>query len=182
MDTPVVTTSPTKPVSVTPVPPNTTVIPTTPKIETPIVTSANILAREVKKTDVPLATEPPVEEIQTEAELNKLDPISRAIIEKKVKDLESGYNKKYQTLATQRKEIEDLKAKLSNWTPQRLKDELNRPDFIQSMQTLQQSAPPQDWQGSTEEWSSLNDSEKRQFQQMRQERSEERRVGKECRL
>lgn len=140
----------------------------TQKVETPTVKSADILSRSAVKTEAPKVESP--EEIQTQAELDKItDPTQKAIIEKKIKDLESGYNKKYQTLAQQRKEVEDLKFKMSNWTPQRLAEELRKPEFIQSMQALQQQAPPQEWAGSAEEWSALSDSEKRQMQEMRRE-------------
>ena len=135
--------------------------PAEPKIESPIVSSADILKRSTN-AKVEVKTEP--EEIQTQAELDKItDPAQKAIIEKKIKDLESGYNKKYQTLAQQRKEVDDLKLKLSTWTPQRLAEELRKPEFVQAMQTLQQSSPPSNFEGSTEEWSGLNDSEKQRI-------------------
>lgn len=140
------------------------------KLETPKVSSSDILGRSSTKTELPKAEETPQEEIQTQSELDKItDPAQRAIIDKKIKDLESGYNKKYHTLAQQRKEVEDLKFKLSNWTPQRLAEELRKPEFIQSMQSLQQQAPPQEWNGSAEEWSALSDSDKQQMNQMRRE-------------
>lgn len=141
---------------------------TEPKVETPTVSSADILKRSSAPKQEAPKTDP--EEIQTQAELDKItDPATKAIIEKKIKDLESGYNKKYQTLAQQRKEVEDLKLKLSSWTPQRLAEELRKPEFVQAMQTLQQQAPPQQWDGSAEEWSALSPNEKQQFQQMRNE-------------
>ena len=37
------------------------------------------------------------------------------------------------------------------------------------MQILQQTSPPQEWEGSSEQWSSMSDAEKRQIQQMQQE-------------
>lgn len=138
-----------------------------PKFEAPKVNSSDILSRSQAKQ----AEAAPVEaEINPQAELDKItDPAQRAIIEKKLKDLESGYNKKYQTLAEQRKELESFKSKVSTWTPQRLAEELRKPEFVQAMQALQQSAPSQEWTGTQEEWSALSTSEKQQFQQMRNE-------------
>lgn len=136
------------------------------KIESPQVTSADILKRTSAKVE-PTKQES-VEELQGQLDDIK-DPVAKALVEKKIKDLESGYNKKYQTLAQQRKELEDLKAKISTWTPERLAEEMRNPAFVQAAQLLQQSAPPQDWAGSNEEWSSLSPTEKQQFQAMRQE-------------
>jgi len=156
-----------KPVETAPVVAVETPKPTEAKVEAPTVTSADILKRVSNpKPEAPVVQAP--EEIQTQAELDKItDPAQKAIIEKKIKDLESGYNKKYQTLAQQRKEVEDLKFKMSNWTPQRLAEELRKPEFVQAMQALQQTAPPSNFEGNPEEWSNLSDSEKRQFSEMK---------------
>lgn len=135
------------------------------KNEAPKISSDAILSRSAAKSEVKAEEAP----IQTDVELEKLDPSSRAIIEKKIKDLESGYNKKYQTLAQQRKEVEDLKQKISTWTPQRLQQEISRPDFVQAIQSLQSQAPPTNFEGSVEDWSALSDTDKRQFQQLRNE-------------
>jgi len=162
-------TEPTTPnVSVTPKPADSK--PDAPKFDTPEMKSSDILRRESTKTQEKPQDAPGTEEIQIQAELDKItDPAQRAVLEKKLKDLESGYNKKYQTLAQQRKDLEAMQAKISTWTPQRLAEELRKPEFVQAMQALQQTAPPQGWEGSPDDWSSLSDSEKQQFQQMRQE-------------
>jgi len=130
----------------------------TPKVESPVVTSADILKRTY--TPVPEATATS-EETNYRQDLDKItDPAVRAIAEKALKDFESGYNKKFQTLAQQKKELESMQAKISTWTPQRLQEELKNPAFVQAMQILQQQAPPSNFEGSSEEWSGLNDSEK----------------------
>lgn len=103
------------------------------------------------------------------------DPAVRAVVEKKLKDLESGYNKKYMTLAEEKKATEDLRKKLEadtnqSWTPQRLQEMLQRPDFAQAVQTAYaaqaQQTPPSNWEGSTEQWSNLSDSDKHAFRQL----------------
>jgi len=101
-------------------------------------------------------------------DLSKLDPATRKIVEDKLKNLESGFNKKYQQVAELRKKIEQEGVQNDTWTPQRLQTYLNRPDFIQAAQALQQQAAPQQWTGSTEEWSALTDGEKGQFMEMNQ--------------
>lgn len=143
--------------------------PATPKIETPQMTSSDILKR--SSSEAPKTTDA-IENKETSyrEDLDKItDPSVKLIAEKALKDFESGYNKKYQTLAQQRKELEEMKNKISTWTPQRLMEEMKNPAFAQAAQILQQTAPPQDWTGSSEEWSSLNSQEKQQFQQMRNE-------------
>jgi len=139
-----------------------------PKVESPIVSSSDILKRSQTKQEIKPDDTP--QEIDIKVELEKItDPTQRAILEKKLKDLESGYNKKYQTLAEQRKQAEELIKKSSTWTPQRLAEELRKPEFVQAMQILQQQAPPQQWEGSADEWSALTAQEKQQFAAMRQE-------------
>lgn len=101
-------------------------------------------------------------------ELSKLDPVTRKAVEEKLKHLEAGFNKKYQAVADLRKKMEADAANNDTWTPQRLQQYLQRPDFIQAAQALQQQAAPQQWTGSTEEWSALTDGEKGQFMEMNQ--------------
>ena len=132
-----------------------------PKIDAPIVSSADILKRTSEPK--PLDTSPP-QETNYREDLEKItDPVVKGIADKALKDFESGYNKKYQTLAQKSKELDDMKAKISTWTPQRLQEELKNPAFVQSMQILQQSSPPSNFEGSTDEWSNLSDSEKQRI-------------------
>ena len=142
------------------------ITPTTPKIETPTVTSGDILKRAVSQ-EAPKAE---LKETSYREDLEKItDPAVKAIAEKALKDFESGYNKKYQSLAEQRKQLETMQQKISTWTPQRLQEELKNPAFVQAMQVLQQQAPPQNWEGSADDWSALSPNEKQQIQAMRQE-------------
>ena len=140
----------------------------TESVDAPKVTSADILKR--SSESAPVKTDAPATESSYREDLEKItDPAIRAIAEKQLKDLESGYNKKFQTLAQQKKDLEQLQSKISTWTPQRLAEELRKPEFVQAMQVLQSQSPPHGWDGSTEEWSALSNTEKQQFQQMRQE-------------
>lgn len=147
-----VTPVPTKPVET---PPS---VAKTEKVEAPQVTSADILKR--SSTPTPAETPAPKETNYRE-DLEKItDPTVKAIAEKAIKDFESGYNKKFQSLADQRKELESMQQKISTWTPQRLQEELRNPAFVQAMQILQQQAPPSNFTGDAEEWSGLNETEK----------------------
>jgi hypothetical protein len=72
------------------------------KFESPKVNSSDILSRTSVKVE-PVNTVP-VEEGMAQVSLDDIkDPIAKAIIDKKIKDLESGYNKKYQTVSQLRK-------------------------------------------------------------------------------
>lgn len=139
------------------------------KVEAPVVKSADILVRGTK----PIEDNPkPQETTETNyrQDLEKItDPSVRAIAEKAIKDFESGYNKKYESLALQRKDLDARLQQISTWTPQRLQEELRKPEFVQAIQSLQQTAPPNGWEGSTDEWSALSPSEKQQFASLKQE-------------
>lgn len=171
--------APVAPVPVTPppaAPPMTAVPPAPavpvaaePRIEAPVITSADILKREVVAKPA-VAPTPTPDDVKVAEELSRIaDPAQRAILEKKLKDLESGYQNKYQTLAQQRREVEDIKFKLSNWTPQRLAEEMRKPEFVQSMQALQQTAPPTTFEGTPDEWSALSDTEKKHITKLEQD-------------
>ena len=96
------------------------------------------------------------------------DPVARAFVEKRIKELESGVNKKFIDAADKRKEAERLKAEYESklnepFTPQRVQELLKRPDFIQAAQMVQQSAPPTNFDGSVDQWSNLSDQEKQRI-------------------
>jgi hypothetical protein len=77
-------------------------------------------------------------------------------------------------LANEKKEVESLRQQLQAqtnqpWTPERVQQLLRDPNFAQAASLVQQSAPPADWSGSQEEWSTLTPNEKRQFSELRNE-------------
>lgn len=103
------------------------------------------------------------------------DPAARAVAEKKIRDLEAGFNRKFMSLAEEKKQVEALRQQLERdtnqvWTPQRLQEMLQRPDFAQAVQTAYQAqahaTPPGNWEGSPEQWSNLSDSDKQAFRQL----------------
>ena len=100
------------------------------------------------------------------------DPQARQLVEELKKSLEKGYNQKFMKLANEKKETENLRKQLEAqtnqpWTPERVQQLLRDPNFAQSAASLQQAAPPADWSGSQEEWSTLTPNEKRQFSELR---------------
>lgn len=95
------------------------------------------------------------------------DPIARALVEKKYKDLLSGYNKKFEQLAEERKTLAREKEKLAQpWTPERVNQLLSDPKFVESAQSIAEQRAPQQWQGSSEEWSALAPQEQQAFKMM----------------
>ena len=100
------------------------------------------------------------------------DPAARSLMEKRLKELESGYNKKYEDLANKRKELESSMNQPRAWTQEELDHALTDPNFISLVQARQQQAsanqPPVDFDGSVDEWSALTPQEKQTFAQLNQ--------------
>lgn len=117
----------------------------------------------VKLDDEPVYNSSDIEKIE--------DPKARQVAQDLYKQFEKGYQKKFQSLAEQRKGVESLEQQLkdqTNWTPERVQDALKDPNFVQAAQsvvkTKAQNQPPSNWGSSDEEWSALTDSEKQRFQ------------------
>lgn len=126
-----------------------------------IIKQVGSIKPEAEKSDEP--TLPPVnlDEIK--------DPQARAYLEKRIKEMESGLNKKFMDVASKSKEADRIKAEYeaklnAPYTPQRIQELLQRPDFVQSAQTLQQMAPPTNFEGNQEQWSNLSEGEKQRIQ------------------
>lgn len=93
------------------------------------------------------------------------DPAARKLVEDKIKNLESHFNKKYQSNAEKERSLETLRQDLERktnqpWTPQRVQEVLRDQTFVQAAQTVASQQAPQGFEGTQEEWSNLSDSEK----------------------
>lgn len=95
------------------------------------------------------------------------DPVARKLVENRLEEANKKIMQTFGEVGADKsklmKQVEELNSKLaasSTWTPQRLQQELNRPDFIQAAQYIQAQAAPPTWRGSQEEWSGLNEHEK----------------------
>ena len=110
---------------------------------------------------------------QTQVSLDDIkDPAARKIVEDKIKNLESHYNKKYQSNAEKERQLEALRQDLERktnqpWTPQRVQEILRDQTFVQAAQTVASQMPPSEFSGTQEEWSNLSDSEKRAIQELK---------------
>lgn len=99
------------------------------------------------------------------------DPVAKQILEKKLAEANAAIAKTFGEVGADKakvlQEVDRLKAEMTKpWTPQRLQEELRRQDFVQSAQQLQASVAPPGWEGTHDEWSALNTSEKQQFQNL----------------
>ena len=141
------------------------------KTETPIPKTEVDLVTRVSQVK---PTETPKEEIEGKFNINELDAEIEKITEPALKDqmvkfkksLLSGENQKYQEIATLRKQYETRLAEVSNWTPERLKSELNKPDFVQAAQTVLQSGNQAGL--SDDQYSALSETEKTELNQLKQ--------------
>lgn len=97
------------------------------------------------------------------SELEKIqDPAQRKMFEDVYGNMEKGLSKKMRELGNKISEYDNKLKQATTWTPERLKNEINRQDFLQSAQTVmqsQQTPPPSNWDGSNQAWSVLTPAE-----------------------
>ena len=108
-----------------------------------------------------------INELDAEIEKVQESPLKEQFLKLK-KSLISGENKKYEEIANLRKEYEKKISDISSWTPERLKEELSKPDFVQAANTVLQSGNPQGSGLSDEQWSALSDADKSELRILKQ--------------
>ena len=143
-----------------------------PVIEAPIVEAPkeDLISRvsKVKVEDKP--TELNIEEPKFDVNdiENIADPVAKEQALRAYKSFQRGFNQKFQELADLRKKLE-VTQQPTTWTKDRIRQELNKPDFIQaSQEVLQEQNPPDSGMNDTE-WSALTTNEKKQWQAMQSE-------------
>jgi len=87
---------------------------------------------------------------------------AKELIRKQRQSYDRAYGKKFQELADLRKALEG-KQENGAWTPERIRAEMNKPDFIQSAQTVASSQTE-----GTDEYSALSDTEKAEIKGLRE--------------
>jgi len=96
----------------------------------------------------------------------------KAEFEKKAKLFDNKAQEKFKAIGEQRRELEALQKELElktneSWSVDRVRSLLKDPAFVdaakQEIESRSANQPPQEWEGTTDEWSSLSDSEKRAF-------------------
>lgn len=78
--------------------------------------------------------------------------------DKAYKSMEKGYQEKYQALAEKRKELEQRLNEQTSWTPQRIQQLLQDPNFVQAAQVVMQTSDGNT--AGSEDWESLDDASK----------------------
>lgn len=134
--------------------------------EAPVTPKVDDLMKNISKPDqtpVQVAESEVLSQAKTELDQIK-DPVARKLVEDKIRNLEKGYNQKYMSLADEKRVLEAERNRLNApWTPDRLKSELAKQDFISSAQTLNSMRPPEGTGVSDEQWSYLTPDEKAQI-------------------
>jgi len=101
---------------------------------------------------------------ELDSEIEKIqDPAVKEQILGLKKSLISGENQKYQDIANLRKEYETKLAESTTWTPERIKSEMNKPDFVQAAQAVLGSG------NAIDEGSALSDKEQERLNQLQGE-------------
>jgi hypothetical protein len=85
------------------------------------------------------------------------------------KSMQSDYGRKTQEISELRKNYETKIADSTTWTPEKIQQVMNDKNFVDAASKVLQSQAPKEWNGTNQEWSALNDKEKQEFGQMKQE-------------
>jgi hypothetical protein len=106
------------------------------------------------------------------------DPVQRGIVQKhleaKLKEANNAISKTFGELGGEKarlmKQVKELEGQIEqvrnkSYSATDIQQLINRPDFVQAVQTYQQQSAPEGWNRSTEEWSALSDNDKQLVQQ-----------------
>jgi hypothetical protein len=101
-------------------------------------------------------------------EIEKIaDPAARKFAEDAYKSMQSGFTKKTQEIAEQKKQFEQKMQDMQNWSPDRIQRELlNNPQFLQAAQEIAQVQNPQNSGLTDEQFSALTPQEKAELAQV----------------
>lgn len=113
----------------------------------------------------PILTTPvPASDLRSTANLDDIkDPVARAVVEKRLVEMERGLNTKFQSLAEDRRTLEADRTRSNTWTPQRVLDASKDPNFVAAAQEALKTQAPTSFEGTTEQWSVLTPAEKTAF-------------------
>ena len=140
-------------------------------VDTPSNEDDDIVSR-VLKAPLPKQDQPEAEPTEEGSKFNfndidKItDPEAKKYAESAYKSMEKGYQKKFQELADQRKQLERETSEQSKWTPEKVDALLSNQEFIQAAQTKLQATNPTEGELSDDEWSALSPKEKSEFKAM----------------
>ncbi len=143
------------------------IVPNAPAVETPAVNLIDKVAQ-FKKTQI--ATKPA--EGQTffdYKEIDKItDPVAKKFAEDAYKSMQSGFTKKTQEIAEQKRSYEQKIVEMQNWSPERIQRELlNNPQFLQAAQQIAGNQNQPNSGLTDEQFSALTPQEKGQIDALR---------------
>lgn len=97
-------------------------------------------------------------------EIEKItDPAARKFAEDAYKSMQSGFTKKTQEIADQKRSFDQKLVEMQSWTPERIQRELSNPQFVQAAQQYAQVNNPPDSGLTDEQFSALTPVEKSQI-------------------
>jgi hypothetical protein len=101
-------------------------------------------------------------------EIEKItDPNARKFAEDAYKSMQSGFTKKTQEIAEQKRAFDQKLAEMQNWSPERIQRELlNNPQFLQAAQQVAQTQNPPNSGLTEEQFSALTPQEKAELAQV----------------
>jgi hypothetical protein len=85
------------------------------------------------------------------------------------KSMQADYIRKTQNLSEKEKEVEKIKQQSANWTPERIQQLMNDPQFVQAAQQVAATKNPPNSGLTDDEYSALTDKEKAQLSNMQQQ-------------
>jgi len=144
------------------------------KVEAPTPTNQPITANDIIKRAAEAKPAAPQSEPAVKISLDDVkDPAARTILEAKLKEANDAIARKFGEIGGEKanllREMEKLQSELNKpWTPQRIQELMSRPDFISAAQQAAQASAPENWTGTTDQWSNLSPSEQAQFRQLAQ--------------
>ncbi len=100
-------------------------------------------------------------------EIEKItDPTARQFAENAYKSMQSGFTRKTQEIAEQKRSYEQKIQEMQNWSPERIQRELNNPEFVKSAQMYAQTQNPPNSGLTEEQFSALTPQEKAELAQV----------------
>lgn len=133
------------------------------------ITANDIIQRQAKEIKPAQVSEPAVKISLDDVK----DPVARTLLESKLKEANDAISKKFGEIGGEKaqllREMEKLQSEINKpWTPQRIQELMIRPDFISAAQQAAQASAPENWTGTTDQWSNLSPQEQAQFRQLAQ--------------
>ncbi len=144
------------------------ILPTETAATTPPVKDLVTRVSEFKKASKPVATTDNQNSFFDYKEIEKItDPNARKFAEDAYKSMQSGFTKKTQEIAEQRRSFEQKLVEMQNWSPERIQRELlSNPQFLQAAQQVAQTQNPQNSGLTEEQFSALTPAEKAELAQL----------------